>query len=146
MSDEKGNPLEEVVLGKGENWVCLKSQNGVHFSTKGCVEFKIEPEHIEDPSTLDSDFKVILKPTKFQVSGRISSKTPISDLKLVASSELRRIEVETVEIETGYGFSFNAMPGEDLSFHPESEEHLFEPESLHVFVDNDCHLVSEFPS
>ena len=142
LSDEKGNPSEEVLLGKGENWVCLKSQNGVHFSTKGCEQFKIDPEHVEDPSALDSDFMVTLKPTKFQVSGRISSKSPIPDLKLVASSELRRVEVETRKIETGYGFSFYAFPSEDLAFHPQSEEHLFEPESLHVFVDNDCHLVS----
>jgi hypothetical protein len=53
------------------------------------------------------------------------------------------VAVETVKTASGYSFSFLAFPGEDLSFHPKSEEHLFDPESLHVFVDNDCHLVTE---
>jgi hypothetical protein len=144
LSDESGNPVEEVVLGKGDNSVCLKSQKTVRFSTKGCEEFEIEPERIEDPSSLESDFKVVLKPTKYQVSGRIASKNPIPDLKLVATSELRKVEVETRKNPTGYSFSFYAFPGEDLAFHSQSEEHLFDPESLHVYVDNDCHLVSFF--
>ena len=101
LSDEKGNPVEEVVLGKGENSVCLKSQRRVKFSTKGCEVFEILPEVIEDPSSLNSDFRVALKPTKFQVSGRIASKTPIPDLKLVATSELRKVEVETKKNPSG---------------------------------------------
>ena len=75
------------------------------------------------------------------VSGRISSKNPIPDLKLVATSELRKLEIETSKTPTGYSFSFLALPGEDVAFNPKSEEHLFDPESLHVSVDNDCHLV-----
>ena len=143
LSDENGNPVEEVVIGKGENSVCLKSQKAIRFSTKGCEVFEIEPERIEDPSSLETDFRVTLKPTKYQVSGRIASKSPIPDLKLLANSEIRKVDVETKKISTGYSFSFYAFPGEDLSFHPKSEEHLFDPESLHVYVDNDCHLVRQ---
>ena len=32
-----------------------------------------------------------------------------------------------------------AYPGEEVVFQPISAGHLFEPESLHVFVDHDCH-------
>ena len=41
---------------------------------------------------------------------------------------------------TGYGFSFWAYPGEELSFHPSSEEFLFDPEIIHIFVDHSCHV------
>ena len=142
LTDDKGNAIGEVAIKRGENSVCLKSQSSVKFSTRGCEEFEINPAHIEDPSAVDSDFRVTLKATKFQVSGRIASKNPIPDLKLLATSELRKVEVATQKIATGYAFSFLALPGEDIAFRPKSEEHLFDPESLHVFVDNDCHLVS----
>jgi hypothetical protein len=134
--------MEEVVIGKGDSSVCLKSQKSILFSTKGCEVFEIQPERIEDPSSLETDFRVSLKPIQYQVSGRIASKTPIPDLKLFANSEVRKVEIETKKISTGYSFTFYAFPGEDLSFHPKSEEHLFDPESLHVYVDNDCHIVS----
>jgi hypothetical protein len=141
LSDKDGTPVEEVTVQRGESLVCLKSQSFVEFSTKGCEEFEITPAQIVDPASIDSNFRVTLKPVKFQVSGRISSKNPISDLKLVAASEVRKVEVETQKTSAGYSFSFSAFPGEDLLFQPKSEEHLFDPESLHVFVDNDCHLV-----
>ena len=41
---------------------------------------------------------------------------------------------------TGYSFSFLAYPGEELSFHPHSEEFLFDPEVIHIFVDHTCHV------
>ena len=40
----------------------------------------------------------------------------------------------------GYSFSFWAYPGEELSFHPSSEEFLFDPEVIHIFVDHTCHV------
>ena len=141
LSDEKGNQIEEVAVKRGENSVCLQTQGPVKFSTNGCEEFEISPSQIEDPSAVGSDFRVTLKATKFLVSGRITSKNSIPDLKLLASSELRKVEVATQKIATGYSFKFLALPGEDIAFRPKSEEHLFDPESLHVFVDNDCHLV-----
>ena len=40
----------------------------------------------------------------------------------------------------GYSFNMMAFPGEEVILKPQSGDHLFEPESLHVFVDHDCHL------
>ena len=73
------------------------------------------------------------------------SKTAITDLKLICRSEQRKIELELSKVAEGYTFNLMAFPGEEVIFQPISQNHLYDPDSLHVFVDNDCHLeVAQF--
>ena len=49
-------------------------------------------------------------------------------------------DLELQNSPEGYSFNMMAFPGEEVILRPQSGDHLFEPESLHVFVDHDCHL------
>jgi len=123
----------ESTLSRGDNSICINSQKPVTLSTKGCVEYDVEPgefkkeivkctfnsnstliDRIDDPSVVDSSLRIILKPIKYTVSGFITTKKMIPDLKLIASSDTRKVEVETRKTSDGYSFSFMALPGEDL--------------------------------
>ena len=42
--------------------------------------------------------------------------------------------------DSGYSFTFDALPSEEIAFVPQSEEFLFDPEIIHVFVEQSCHL------
>ena len=55
-------------------------------------------------------------------------------------SDQRHEKLSTKRDDKGYSFSFWAYPGEELSFHPHSEEFLFDPEAIHIFVDHTCHV------
>ena len=84
---------------------------------------------------------ISLKPIKYSVSGRIAAKAKIPDLKVLAKSDRRQLELELqTSPEGGYSFNMMAFPGEEVILKPQSGDHLFDPESLHVFVDHDCHL------
>ena len=135
--------MQETVIAKGQNVICVKgSDTNVLLRTKGCEDFEIVPNILD----LNVDNIVVnLKPVKYSVSGRILSKTAIPDLKLIARSEQRKVELELSKVAEGYTFNLMAFPGEEVIFQPLSQNHLYEPESLHVFVDNDCHLeVAQF--
>ena len=140
MVSNKGD-RQEAVLTRGTNTICIensgKSDDVVTFSTKGCETFEVTPSSWS-PSLKQE--KVVLKPTRYQVSGRIASKVQVSNLQLVAKSEQRQVKLTTKRDDRGYSFSFDAFPGEDVSFVPQSEEFLFDPETVHVFVDHACHL------
>lgn len=136
----KSKQSQEVVISKGNNVICVKGQDkDVTLATQGCEEFDITP------STLNLDnlkgVVVQLKPVKYSVSGRILSKQQkIPDLKLLAKSESRQVNLDLIPVPEGYSFNLMAFPGEEVIFMPQSADHLFDPESLHVFVDHDCHL------
>jgi hypothetical protein len=139
----KSKQTQETVIVDGHNVICVKGQDtDVTLTTKGCEEFEINPDQLDLKEVSNGGLHVDLRPTKYSVTGRISSKSKIADLKLVAKSEARQVEIET-KLEAGgtdYSFSLMAFPGEEVLFQPVSSEHLFDPESLHVFVDHDCHL------
>jgi len=139
----KSKELQEVVIAKGNNIICVKSMdNEVKFKTQGCEEFEISPSDTLNLKSLEKNSKINLKAVKYSVSGRVNSKeSKISDLKVIAKSETRLVELELEPLENDVGYSFDLMayPGEEVVFQPISAGHLFEPESLHVFVDHDCH-------
>ena len=58
----------------------------------------------------------------------------------IAQSDQREEKLSLKRDGSGYGFTFWAYPGEELSFHPHSEEFLFDPEVIHIFVDHTCHV------
>ena len=151
-------------MKRGSNKICIERKKGstdeLQLTTKGCEKFEVEPKAIK-PSASTS--RVVLKPTHYQVSGRIFSKAKVTNLELVVKSELRTVNLATVRDDTNgfYTFSFDALPNEgnisgrkmatvchlkwsilisELSFVPQSEEFLFDPENIHVFVENSCHL------
>ena len=99
----------------GSNVVCVKSlDNEVRLKTKGCEEFEINPDTL-DLKNLDRT-KVNLKPVKYSVSGRISSKEKIPDLKVLAKSETRMVELELEPVDNiGYKFNLMAYPGKNVS-------------------------------
>jgi len=136
----KSKELQEVVIAQGNNVICVKSlDNEVKFHTKGCEEFEINPDTL-NLKNLDN-IKINLKPVKFRVSGRVTSKETISDLKVLAKSETRMVELELEPVDNiGYKFNLMAYPGEEVIFQPQSKGYLFDPDSLHVFVDHGCHL------
>ena len=98
----------------GNNIICLKSLDSeVKFKTKGCEEFEINPDTL-DLKSLDKT-KINLKPVKYSVSGRIISKEKIPDLKVVAKSETRMVELQLEPVDNiGYSFNLMAYPGKNI--------------------------------
>ena len=138
IEGRKTKKMQEAVIGNGQNVICVTGTDPeVLLRTKSCEEFEIVPNILD----LNSFRPLVnLKPAKYSVSGRILSKTAIPDLKMIARSEQRKIELELIKVAEGYTFNLMAYPSEEVIFQPISKNHLYEPDSLHVFVDNDCHL------
>ena len=89
--------------------------NEVKFQTKGCEEFEISPDTL-NLKNLDN-IKINLKPVKFRVSGRVASKETIPDLKVLAKSETRMVELELEKVDNvGYSFHLMAFAGEEVVF------------------------------
>lgn len=130
--------IQETQISQGQNVICVTgSDSEVLLRTKSCEEFEIVPNILD----LNSERPLVnLKPAKYSVSGRILSKTAIPDLKMVAQSAQRKIELDLNKVAEGYTFNLMAYPTEEVIFQPVSKNHLYSPDSLHVFVDNDCHL------
>ena len=134
---------QEIEIQPGNNEICIKSQDKeVELQTKkSCEEFEINPPKLNFANLQP----VSLKPVKFSVSGRINSDSAITDLKMTAKSESRQVNLDLEKDAKGYKFNLMAFPGEELIFSPSSSGHLFDPESLHIFVDDSCHLeVAQF--
>ena len=80
IEGSKSKKVQEVVIARGNNIICVKSlDNEVNFKTQGCEEFEITPDTL-DLKSLDNT-KINLKAVKYSVSGRVNSKTEIPDLK-----------------------------------------------------------------
>ena len=89
--------------------------NEVKFYTNGCEEFEINPDTL-NLKNLDN-IKINLKPVKFRVSGRVTSKETISDLKVLAKSETRMVELQLEKVDNfGYSFHLMAFAGEEIVF------------------------------
>jgi len=142
--NNKSSGSQESALKRGVNKVCVENKNwdgvaGFTLSTRGCEKFEITPNAIDSNA---ADVKIVLKPTHYQVSGRIFSKESIPKLELNVKSEVRAVKLKTTREDSRgfYSFTFDALPNEEISFVPTSEEFLFDPENIHVFVQNSCHL------
>ncbi len=141
----KSKERQEVNLAAGNNVICVKIlDDQINFQTKGCEEFEIKPQSLSLKAKMDEI--IHLKSVKYSVSGRIlSGSKPAQDLsatelKIVAKSDQRQVELDLKKIDNGFSFNLMALPGEEVVFQPVSQKYLFDPESLHVFVDQDCHL------
>ena len=90
----------------GNNIICVKSMdNEVKFKTQGCEEFEISPSDTLNLKSLEKNSKISLKAVKYSVSGRVNSKeSKISDLKVVAKSETRLVELELEPLENDVGY------------------------------------------
>ena len=147
INKQNRKTAEETIypIQKGENKICVKSGGKVSLSTKdSCEEFDITPHSQIDLSVNDIfPMTINLKPIRYRVSGMVKTKKEIPDIALIAKSDQREEKVLTShklqDKSSGYYFSFWAYPGEELSFQPQSEEFLFDPEVIHLFVDHSCH-------
>ena len=82
ISGPNGKIVQEASIKKGENVICVKTNDAVSLSTKGCEEFEITPGKVDlRESNLPT---VTLKPVRYRVSGKVKTKKPISDVGLVA--------------------------------------------------------------
>ena len=90
----------------GNNIICVKSMdNEVKFKTQGCEEFEISPSDTLNLKSLEKNSKINLKAVKYSVSGRVNSKeSKISDLKVIAKSETRLVELELEPLENDVGY------------------------------------------
>ncbi len=127
-----------MLSDRGSNRICIKSKEPhVALATKGCVEFE------SNPDTLDlnkNNLHVSLKAVKYKLAGKIITNSKIPDLKLTVKTDSRKMEVPTTfNGKDGYTYRLMAFPSEEVFFQPQSSEFLFDPESLHVFVDHECH-------
>ena len=79
--------------------------NEVKFKTQGCEEFEISPSDTLNLKSLEKNTKLNLKAVKYSVSGRVNSKErKISDLKVIAKSETRLVELELEPLENDVGY------------------------------------------
>ena len=79
--------------------------NEVKFKTQGCEEFEISPSDTLNLKSLEKNSKINLKAVKYSVSGRVNSKeSKISDLKVIAKSETRLVELELEPLENDVGY------------------------------------------
>ena len=79
--------------------------NEVKFKTQGCEEFEISPSDTLNLKSLEKNSKISLKAVKYSVSGRVNSKeSKISDLKVIAKSETRLVELELEPLENDVGY------------------------------------------
>ena len=79
--------------------------NEVKFKTQGCEEFEISPSDTLNLKSLENNSKINLKAVKYSVSGRVNSKeSKISDLKVIAKSETRLVELELEPLENDVGY------------------------------------------
>ena len=86
FTNKDGKTFQEVSIRKGENVICVNSNDIVSLSTKGCEEFDIVPNKI---NLKDIDLtSVTLKPIRYRVSGKVETKKIISDLGLTAKVRL----------------------------------------------------------
>ena len=84
--------------------------NEVKFKTQGCEEFEISPSDTLNLKSLEKNSKINLKAVKYSVSGRVNSKeSKISDLKVIAKSETRLVELELEPLENDVGYSLDLM-------------------------------------
>jgi hypothetical protein len=82
LSGPNGKTIQEEFVRKGENVICVKTNNIVSLSTKGCEEFEITPSKV---NLQDESLPTVnLKPIRYRVSGSVKTKKPISDIGLVA--------------------------------------------------------------
>ena len=82
LTGADGKIVQEAAIKKGENVLCVKTNELVSLSTKGCKEFEINPSSIDlQNSGLPT---VTLKPIRYRVSGKVKTKKIIADLGLVA--------------------------------------------------------------
>ena len=95
-----------ILYPVGNNIICVKSMdNEVKFKTQGCEEFEISPSDTLNLKSLEKNAKISLKAVKYSVSGRVNSKeSKISDLKVIAKSETRLVELELEPLENDVGY------------------------------------------
>ena len=89
LSGPNGKTVQEASVRKGENLICVKTNNIVSLSTKGCEEFEITPSKV---NLQDENLpNVHLKPIRYRVSGSVKTKKSISDVGLVAKVSVQRL-------------------------------------------------------
>ena len=82
LTGANGKIIQEEAIKKGENVICVKTNDIVSLSTKGCEEFEISPNSVDlKKSSLPT---VTLKPIRYRVSGKVKTKKNIADVGLVA--------------------------------------------------------------
>ena len=136
----KSKQIQMIAVNQGQTMICVKTTDPeIVFETKGCEEFEINPMSLNLKSN-GEPLTISLKPIKYSISGKVKTESgKISDLNMVAKSDSRQVDLELVEKTGFYEFNLMAFPGEEVIFLPQSAGFLFYPDSLHVFVDNDCH-------
>ena len=82
LTGANGKIIQEEAIKKGENVICVKTNDIVSLSTKGCEEYEISPNSVD---LKKSSFPTVtLKPIRYRVSGKVKTKKNIADVGLVA--------------------------------------------------------------
>ncbi|XP_040569395.1 BOS complex subunit NOMO2 [Lepeophtheirus salmonis] len=132
---------KNIELKKGSNTVCVEIENqNLEISTEeSCHRFDVTPKSIQSDTK-----RVTIEAKSHKISGYIRSKALISDLEIQLSSRAKNSASKIPFENKGSNshFEFFAESKEEFTVTPKAKEHLFEPERLHLSVENDCMLDS----
>eukprot|EP00096_Caligus_rogercresseyi_P010264 TRINITY_DN3679_c0_g2_i1.p1 TRINITY_DN3679_c0_g2~~TRINITY_DN3679_c0_g2_i1.p1 ORF type:complete len:1095 (+),score=317.77 TRINITY_DN3679_c0_g2_i1:50-3334(+) len=148
--DIKASHDVKIYLGKkiemdlllGSNTVCIENESfGMEIiPDDSCHRFSVSPNIIQSDTR-----EVNIQAKTHKISGYIRSKSQVPDLNIGLTARGKAGDESRITVElkgTNSHFEFYAESKEEFTVTPKSKEHLFEPERLHLSVENDCMLDS----